>query len=79
MLERWLSRLVRSHDTEGACLLHAHILFLFKNMRDADVNFTVASVVIAAHVWMTVHYRCACDGALCHQSMCTSKYLFVCC
>ena len=33
-----------------ACILHAHLLLLFKNLGVDDVNKTVASVVLSAQV-----------------------------
>ncbi|CAN0082270.1 unnamed protein product, partial [Hapterophycus canaliculatus] len=49
-----------------ACILHAHLLLLFKNLGVNDVNRTVASVVLSAQVWLMVHHRFdleALDGA----------------
>lgn len=40
----------REGDTKIACVLHAHLLLLFKNLGKDDVNKTVASVVISAQV-----------------------------
>lgn len=41
---------VRDGDTKVACILHAHLLLLFKNLGVDDVNKTVASVVLSAQV-----------------------------
>lgn len=38
----------RDGDTKIACVLHAHLLLLFKNLGKDDVNKTVASVVLSA-------------------------------
>lgn len=40
----------RDGDTKVACILHAHLLLLFKNLGVDDVNKTVASVVLSAQV-----------------------------
>ncbi|CAM9175989.1 unnamed protein product, partial [Choristocarpus tenellus] len=57
MIERWLKRANKDGDTAVACVLHAHLLMLFKNMRVGDVTQTVASVVLSAQVWLMVHQR----------------------
>ncbi|CAM9225977.1 unnamed protein product, partial [Phaeothamnion confervicola] len=57
MLERWLQRAVRDKDTEQACVLHAHLLYLFKSVAADELNYAVCSVVISAQVWLMVHYR----------------------
>lgn len=40
----------RDGDTRIACVLHAHLLLMFKNLGRDDVNKTVASVVLSAQV-----------------------------
>lgn len=45
---------VRDGDTKVACILHAHLLLLFKNLGVDDVNKTVASVVLSAQVCFSV-------------------------
>lgn len=44
------SALTRDGDTKVACVLHAHLLLLFKNIGKEDVNRTVASVTLSAQV-----------------------------
>lgn len=44
------SALSRDGDTKVACVLHAHLLLLFKNIGKEDVNRTVASVALSAQV-----------------------------
>lgn len=48
----------REGDTKIACVLHAHLLLLFKNLGKDDVNKTVASVVISAQV---TSRTCCCE------------------
>ena len=53
----WLTSLGnRDGDTKVACILHAHLLLLFKNLGVDDVNKTVASVVLSAQVWLWYGY-----------------------
>jgi len=40
----------RDGDTKVACILHAHLLLLFKNLGVDDVNKTVASAILSAQV-----------------------------
>lgn len=48
------SALTRDGDTKVACVLHAHLLLLFKNIGKEDVNRTVASVALSAQVSQSV-------------------------
>lgn len=45
-----VSAFTRDGDTKVACVLHAHLLLLFKNIGKEDVNRTVASVALSAQV-----------------------------
>ncbi|CAM9947763.1 unnamed protein product, partial [Discosporangium mesarthrocarpum] len=57
VLERWLKRANKEGDMTVACLLHAHLLLLFKNLGPGDMTRTVASVILSAQVWLMVHHK----------------------
>lgn len=48
-----------------ACILHAHLILLFKNLGVDDVNKTVASVVLSAQVRFFYFCRRSEKGAMC--------------
>ncbi|CAM9378337.1 unnamed protein product [Chrysoparadoxa australica] len=57
MLERWLAKAADDTASEETCVMYAHVLLLFKNVRDGEFNFEVASATLSAQVWLMVHYR----------------------
>ncbi len=57
MIEQWLARAAKGDDVETACVLHAHLLFLFKNVSAEDLSLTVVGVLLTSQVWLMVHFR----------------------
>ncbi len=57
MIEQWLHRAAKNSDVEVSCVLHAHLLFLFKNVSVEDLSRTVVGVLLTSQVWLMVHFR----------------------
>ncbi len=57
MIEQWLDRAAKANDVEVASVLHAHLLFLFKNVSVEDLSLTVVGVLLTSQVWLMVHFR----------------------
>ncbi len=57
MIGQWLDRATKADDVESACILHAHLLFLFKNVSSDDLSLTVVGVLLTSQVWLMIHFR----------------------
>lgn len=57
MLERWYARVVRKKELHKACVVSAHLAYLFRNLRDADLNYTNVSTLLCAQVFLTINFR----------------------
>ena len=56
LLETWLTRAGLS-DGDDACLIHAHLLYLFKNHRINELEFTSVSTIMSSQVFLNINHR----------------------
>ena len=56
MLEAWLTRAGLS-DGDDACLIHAHLLYLYKNHRINELDFTSVSTILSSQVFLNINHR----------------------
>ena len=58
MLESWLVHANRNNDMLlEACLIHAHLAYLYKNVEKDQLNKHVVSILLSSHVFLTACYR----------------------
>ena len=57
VLERWLRKALQAQDMETACVVHAHLIYVFKNTEPEEYNFTTVSVMVTSQVFLTSRYR----------------------
>ena len=58
MLESWLVHANRNNDMLlEACLIHAHLAYLYKNVEPEQLNKHVVSILLSSHVFLTACYR----------------------
>ena len=55
-LEYWIDP-SRNKDVDVACLVHAHLLYLFKNYEYEDLDFRAVSVIMSSQVYLTINLR----------------------
>ena len=55
-LEYWIDP-SRNKDTEVACLVHAHLLYLFKNYDYEDLDYRAVSIIMSSQVFLTINLR----------------------
>ena len=56
LLESWLNRSGHS-DGDDACLIHTHLLYMFKNVTLEELNFKIASVIMSSQVFLNINHR----------------------
>ena len=57
VLERWLKKALQVQDMVTACIVHAHLIYVFKNTEPAEYDFTAVSVMLTSQVFLTSRYR----------------------
>ena len=56
MLERWCQLVTRSNDITTACVLHAHMAYMYKNVQGHELNRAIVTTILAAQVFLTTRY-----------------------
>lgn len=58
ILEYWIdpSR-NKAKNIESACLVHAHLLYLFKNYDYHDLDYRAVSIILSSQVFLTINLR----------------------
>lgn len=57
MLEKWYYRLIKQKELQKACILRAHLAYLFRNMTEADLSFTNVSTLLCSQVFLTINTK----------------------
>jgi hypothetical protein len=57
VLERWLKKALQAQDMITACIVHAHLIYIFKNTEPNEYDFTTVSVMVTSQVFLTSRYR----------------------
>lgn len=57
MLERWQARVIKKKELHKACVVSAHLAYLFRNLRPQDLNYTNVSTLLCAQVFLTINFR----------------------
>ncbi len=47
MMESWLFKNNRNNDGDDTCLIHAHLLYLFKNITYEELDFRAVSTMLS--------------------------------
>jgi hypothetical protein len=55
-LEYWVDP-TRNKDVDVACLVHAHLLYLFKNYTYEELDYRAVSVLLSSQVYLTINHR----------------------
>lgn len=55
-LEYWIDP-SRSKDVSTACLVHAHLVYLFKNYTYEDLDYRAVSILLSSQVYLTINHR----------------------
>ena len=55
-LEYWIDP-SRNKDVNIACLVHAHLLYLFKNYDYEDLDYRAMSIIMSSQVYLTINLR----------------------
>ena len=56
MLERWCQLVTKANDIGTACVLHAHMAYLYKNVQSHELNRPIVTTILAAQVFLTTRY-----------------------
>ncbi len=56
ILEYWIDP-SRNKDVDVSCLVHAHLLYLFKNYDYVDLDFRAVSILMSSQVYLTINLR----------------------
>ena len=56
LLESWLTRVGLS-DGDDSCIIHAHLLYMFKNHTLEDLDFTSVSTIMSSQVFLNINHR----------------------
>ena len=57
MLDRWCEHATKSDEIQKACILHAHLAFLFFHLPAAEFDRNIVSTILAAQIFLTTRYR----------------------
>jgi hypothetical protein len=57
MLERWYTRSIKKKELHKACIISAHLAYLFRNLSVKDLNYTNVSTLLCAQVFLTINFR----------------------
>lgn len=57
MLEKWYTRVIKRKEINKACILRAHLAYLFRNMSETDLNFTNVSSLLCSQVFLTINFK----------------------
>ena len=55
-LEYWIDP-SRNKDVDISCLVHAHLMYLFKNYDYEDLDFRAVSILMSSQVYLTINLR----------------------
>jgi hypothetical protein len=56
VLEYWIDP-TRCKDVDTACLVHSHLLYLFKNYAYEDLDYRSISVLLSSQVYLMINHR----------------------
>ena len=56
MLERWCQLVTRANDISTACVLHAHMAYMYKNVQGHELTRPIVTTILAAQVFLTTRY-----------------------
>ena len=56
MLERWCQLVTKANDISTACVLHAHMAYMYKNVQGHELNRPIVTTILAAQVFLTTRY-----------------------
>jgi hypothetical protein len=56
ILEYWIDP-SRVKDVDSSCIVHAHLLYLFRNHTYEDLNFHAISVILSSQVYLMINHR----------------------
>uniref|UniRef100_A0A0G4IG68 ubiquitinyl hydrolase 1 n=1 Tax=Chromera velia CCMP2878 TaxID=1169474 RepID=A0A0G4IG68_9ALVE len=57
LLEKYAAKAVEASDLQSACVFHAHILFLYKEMTRYELNFHTVSCLLSSLVFLFTHHQ----------------------
>jgi len=57
MLERWCNTAIKNNELHTACILHAHLVFLFKNVNFEELNFDAVSTCLSSQIFLTTRHE----------------------
>lgn len=64
VLERWYNRLIKKKDVPRACIVRAHLAYIFRNVREEDLNFAIVSTLLSSQVFLTINFKFDVDISL---------------
>ena len=57
LLERWAVVAIKGHRMAHACIVQAHLVFMFKNVEEQDLTKKIVSTMLIAQQFLTINYR----------------------
>ena len=60
VLEYWIDpsrNKTKAKDIDAACLVHAHLLYVFKNYEYHDLDYRAVSIIVSSQVFLTINLR----------------------
>lgn len=64
VLERWYNRLIKKKDVPRACVVRAHLAYIFRNVKEEDLNFAIVSTLLSSQVFLTINFKFDVDISL---------------
>ncbi len=61
MVERWCLEATKADDMDSACLLHAHLCFIHKNIDDEDLTEDIVSILLSSQIFLNTRHRYSVD------------------
>ena len=57
MLDRWCEQSIKHNDIPTACVLHAHLAFLFFHLPEPEFTRPIVATVLSSQIFLTTRYR----------------------
>jgi len=64
MLERWYQRCLKRKEMPKACILRAHLAYIFRNITEEEPNYTNVSTILCSQVFLTINFHFDVDISL---------------
>ncbi len=57
MLNRWIEHALKIEDNQTACMLYAHLGYLFLHMTYEEFNPAIVTALVSSQIFLNGHYK----------------------